>query len=263
MRIDFHTHGKLAKKLPFSSEYTDWLFSEARKLGLDALCLTEHFNTLGFDQVYEYINERYERDGDSFIYEGLRIFPGMEVDIAEGGHVLVIGVMEDILEINRQLEPNKKKENFLPFMELVRLVREYPVLIGAAHPYREGGHIPSLPKACLEQFDFIDLNGKDMAENSKENEMLIQALANQLGIPYVAGSDTHQSFQYGCIYNVFNKECRTIKEVREEMKKGNYTISLSDHIRFQVSSAGILKRALKEIHELKGDYVSVLIKEAE
>ena len=44
MKIDFHTHGKLAKKLPFSKEYTDWLFREAQKSGLDALCLTEHFN---------------------------------------------------------------------------------------------------------------------------------------------------------------------------------------------------------------------------
>ena len=227
------------------------------------MCLTEHFNTLGFDQIYRYISEHYEQDGDSFIYEGLRIFPGMEVDIAEGGHVLVIGVMEDILEINRQLEPNKKKENFLPFMELIRLLRTYSVLIGAAHPYREGGHIPSLPKVCLEEFDFIDLNGKDMAIDSKGNEILIQRLSNRLGIPYVAGSDTHQSFQYSCIYNVFNKECRTMEEIREEMNMGNYRINLSDHIRFQVSTAGILKRALKEIHELKGDYVSILIKEAE
>ena len=41
MRLDFHTHGKLAKKLPFSTAYTDWLFGEARRAGLDALCLTE------------------------------------------------------------------------------------------------------------------------------------------------------------------------------------------------------------------------------
>lgn len=263
MRIDFHTHGKLAKKLPFSSQYTDWLFSEARRMGLDALCLTEHFNTLGFDEVYEYISEHYKRDGDSFICEGLRIFPGMEVDIAEGGHVLVIGIMEDILEINRLLEPNKKKGEFLPFAELIQLVRAYPVLVGAGHPYREGGHIPSLPNECLEQFDFIDLNGKDMAIDSVSNKALIQKLSKELGIPYVAGSDTHQSFQYGCIYNDFNKECRTIKEVGEEMKEGNYTISLSEHIGFQVSTAKMLKRALKEIHALKGDYVSVLVNEVE
>ena len=36
MYIDFHTHGKLAKKLPFSTVYTDWLFGEARRAGLDA-----------------------------------------------------------------------------------------------------------------------------------------------------------------------------------------------------------------------------------
>lgn len=263
MRIDFHTHGKLAKKLPFSGQYTGWLFSEAKRMGLDALCLTEHFNTLGFEEIYEYISQHYKRDGDSFICEGLRIFPGMEIDIAEGGHVLVIGSMEDILEMNKFLEPNKKKGTFLSFSNLISLVRAYPVLVGAGHPYREGGHIPDLPKSYLEQFDFIDLNGKDMAIDSEGNKVLIQKLSKELGVPYVAGSDTHQSFQYGCIYNEFNKECRTIKEIREEMKKGKYIINLSEYIEFQVSTAKLLKCALKKIHELKGEYISVLINELE
>ena len=52
MKLDFHTHGKLAKRLPFSTVYTDWLFGEAKNAGLDALCLTEHFNTLQFDELY-------------------------------------------------------------------------------------------------------------------------------------------------------------------------------------------------------------------
>ena len=52
MNIDFHTHGKLAKYLTFLPAYTDWLFGEAASAGLDAIRLTEHFNTLGFDQVY-------------------------------------------------------------------------------------------------------------------------------------------------------------------------------------------------------------------
>ena len=49
MYMDFHTHGKLAKYLPFSTEYTDWLLREARRAGLDAICLTEHFNTQQFE----------------------------------------------------------------------------------------------------------------------------------------------------------------------------------------------------------------------
>lgn len=62
MNIDFHTHGKLAKYLAFSPAYTDWLFGEAASAGLDAICLTEHFNTLGFDQVYADIAARFPRE---------------------------------------------------------------------------------------------------------------------------------------------------------------------------------------------------------
>ena len=78
MYIDFHTHGKLAKKLPFSTVYTDWLFGEARRAGLDALCLTEHFNTLQFDELYGYLMSVCDRQGDTLVTgDGLRIFAGM------------------------------------------------------------------------------------------------------------------------------------------------------------------------------------------
>ena len=69
---------------------------------------------------------------------------------------------------------------------------KYPVLVGAAHPFREGGHIPDLPDDQLARFDFIDLNGKDIAENRVRIERLTYGLGHQLGIPVVAGSDTHQ-----------------------------------------------------------------------
>ena len=49
MYVDFHTHGKLAKYLPlFHGIYR--LASERSKMrGLDAICLTEHFNTQQFE----------------------------------------------------------------------------------------------------------------------------------------------------------------------------------------------------------------------
>lgn len=122
MYIDFHTHGKLAKKLPFSTEYTDWLFDQARRAGLDALCLTEHFNTLQFEEIYRYLEQTGEKEGDTLVLaNGLRIFPGMETDIAEGGHILSVGSMGEILELNRRLEPYKERGSFLPFRELMKL----------------------------------------------------------------------------------------------------------------------------------------------
>ena len=181
MNLDFHTHGKLAKYLPFSTEYTDWLLGEARQAGLDAICLTEHFNTKQFDELYGYIAAAGDPCGDAWVLGGLKVFPGMETDIAEGGHVLSIGPMDAIRELNRRLEPYKAKDRFLPFAALSKLLAEYPVLVGAGHPFREGGNIPQLPAELLERFDFLDLNGKDIAEDRERTMRLTKALGERLG----------------------------------------------------------------------------------
>lgn len=260
MYIDFHTHGKLAKKLPFSAEYTDWLLKEANAAGLDAICLTEHFNTLQFDELYRYLMKRCKRDGDTLVTaEGLRIFAGMETDIAEGGHILTIGTPETILELNARLDPYKEKEKFLPFASLMEVFAEYHVITGAAHPYREGGHIPDIPVEMLKKLCFVDLNGKDVANDMEHFEEKTRKLAQKLRIPMISGSDTHQAVQYGCVKTKFEQDVNTVNELYEEMKKRNYEIQTSQNASFQVKAAGILKKTLKEIHALGGDYVSVLV----
>lgn len=262
MYIDFHTHGKLAKRLPFSTSYTDWLFREAKGAGLDALCLTEHFNTLQFGELYGYLIDKWDREGDSLVTDqGLRIFAGMETDIAEGGHVLCVGIPEEILELNRRLEPYKEKGKFLSFAELRELFDQYHVLVGAGHPFREGGCIPQLPLEQLRRLDFLDLNGKDIAADRRKTEENTGKLGEKLGIPVVAGSDTHQAVQYGCIRTKFTKEISRVTDLYEEMRAGRYSIEISDFAGFQVKTAGLLKKALKEIHAIGGDYVSVLTKE--
>ncbi|WP_243164679.1 PHP-associated domain-containing protein [Catenibacillus scindens] len=260
--MDFHTHGKLAKKLPFSTVYTDWLFREAKDAGLDALCLTEHFNTLQFEDLYRYILSAGERVGDSIVLEnGLRVFPGMETDICEGGHILCVGPAEAILELNRCLDPYKEKDKFLPFSKLMDLFEEYPVIVGAGHPFRKGEHmyIPQLPKEQLGRLHFIDLNGKDVALDKERTERLTCQMARNLGIPAVAGSDTHQAVQYGCIRTRFERDMSRIEEIYDAMKKGQYTIDVLPEAAFHVRTAGLLKRSLKEIYALGGDYVSVLV----
>ena len=264
MRIDFHTHGKLAKKLPFSKEYTDWLFHEAKTAGLDAVCLTEHFNTQHFDELYSYVAEKGDRQKDAYIFDGLKIFPGMETDIAEGGHVLCIGPMEAIRELNSRLSPYKRKDRFLPFEELIEIFGEYPVKVGAAHPFREGGNIPYLQKELLQRFDFIDLNGKDIAENRSLTERKTYELCKKLNKPCVSGSDTHQAVQYGCIKTCFEKEADSFDELFNEIKSGRYSVVIDEKASFKVRTATLLKRALKEVHALGGDYVSVILgKESE
>ena len=221
MYLDFHTHGKLAKKLPFSTAYTDWLFGEAKGAGLDALCLTEHFNTLQFDELYGYLMKTCDREGDTLVTkDGLRIFAGMETDIREGGHILCLGAPEEILELNRRLEPHKICGSFLPFQNLMDLFDQYSVIVGGGHPFREGSHIPELPEEQLRRFDFLDLNGKDVAADREKTWKLTEGLADRLGIPMVSGSDTHQAVQYGCIRTRFSKETKTVQNYPRRCGKG-------------------------------------------
>lgn len=259
MLIDFHTHGKLAKKLPFSVVYTRWLFEEARRAGLDGLCLTEHFNTLQFDQLYSFVASISSRQGDCLVLEnGLHILPGMETDVAEGGHILSIGPLEAILELNRRLEPYKERQNFLPFAQLLDLLEQYPVLIGAGHPYRAPGQLPTLPRQQLERLHFLDLNGKDMALDAQRTQALTQQLGQELGLPVVAGSDTHQAVQYGTIGTRFEQPFTQLEQLHQLMSEGRYSIELAPNAAFLVRTAGLLKRSLKEVHALGGDYVSLL-----
>ena len=259
MRLDFHTHGKLAKKLPFSAQYTDWLFAEAKNAGLDALCLTEHFNTLGFAEVYGYIASVSRREGDALVLEnGLRVFPGMETDVAEGGHILCAGPLEAILELNSRLEPHKTPGRFLPFAELMDLFEQYPVLVGCGHPFRAPGRVPELPDEQLRRLKFLDLNGKDLALDRERTEALTRALGERLDLPVVSGSDTHQAVQYGCVSTVFERDFSTVGDMYAEMLAGRYRIELAADAAFRVRTAAILKRSLKEIHALGGDYVQIL-----
>lgn len=268
MKIDFHTHGKLSKGLPFSEEYTLDLFKEATEAGVDAICLTEHFNSRGYRQLLAFIATNYPQVGDCFMVEGLKVFIGMEVDILERGHVLVIGTITDILELHQQLEDYMRGpkgldyeaymrgETYIPARDLMTLCKQKSVLVGAAHAFREGSQIPTLESETLQQFDFFDLNGKDCSLN-RGMESIIAEFARQYGKPMVAGSDTHQSLQYGCIYNVFEHDCIMVEELKIEMNAGRYEIEMLDYIEFKVKAANLLKMALKQVYgEVENEVVA-------
>lgn len=263
MKIDFHTHGKLAKNLYFSEEYTKSMFDRAKQVGLDAICLTEHFNTTKIDEFFYFVLSISERDGDTLLLDnGLRIFPGIEVEIKEGGHLLCIGKAEDIMEISGALAAHRAADNFASFKELVEIIAPYPILLGAGHPFREGlrSNISYLPSEDLQRFDFVDLNGKDLALGDDDMEGRVRAFAASIDKPVLAGSDTHQERHYGVVYNIFKRDMNTIEELREEILKSAYEIYISDRIRESVTSALHIKSLLKEIDALGGDYVEAALR---
>jgi len=247
MYIDFHTHANLSKKINVSLEDFKTKMQEAKANGLTAIAITEHFNATNIIKLYEMLQEKYSYEKDYYMIEGMKVFCGLEVDVKENGHFLVIGNREDILTIAYLLLPYHDKEDFIPVQDLIDLLAYFNVLKIGAHPLRKSTpwhhHEPSI----LKQFDAYDLNGKDLFTEGPEMEKRVHIFADKYEVPVVGGSDTHQQLQYGSIINVF-PECDSIDELRETIRQRDYEVKVSPCLEVKVKGANQVKKMVKELN---------------
>ncbi|MFE6078690.1 PHP domain-containing protein [Paenibacillus sp. NPDC057886] len=251
MRIDLHTHGKLSKNSDFSVDYFTEMVNEAKASGLEALALTEHFNTRNFYEVYETLDRLYPYNGEYYDADGLRIFPGMEVDIQETGHILLVGQKEHILAVRSGLEQYTAKGSFIPFAELLDMAEAWPFLKIGAHPFRESTPLFQLDRDLLGRLDAFDLNAKDMYQYGIETcRSQVEPFAQSLGKPVTAGSDTHQCLQYGSVFNVLDRPCASVAELKEQILAGWYSIEISNDLALRVKASVMLKKVMKRLAKL-------------
>lgn len=241
MDIDLHCHAKLSKASAFNLEYFLETKQAALRNGVRAIALTEHFNTSRFHEIYETLEKHYPYRENYYDLDGFKVFCGMEVDVEEGGHVLLIGRREDVLSLHCELEPFLAQENFPGLEFLLNKANEREMIKIGAHPFRNSNSLGRLPGELLRQFDFLELNGKDF---KKENNPVFQ-LADSLHLPVVAGSDTHHWLQMGCLKNRLAQECTTVSQLKTCLRKGNYEIIISPRIKIKLSCARVVKKILK------------------
>jgi hypothetical protein len=247
LNIDFHSHVKISKKSTFMPEYFQEMMQEAKDSGLTALAMTEHFNTSRFNDVYEYIDANYTYVNNYYDIDGFKLFPGIEVDVKENGHILLIGPRKDILAIRARLDNHIDEENFIAFDALMDLANEYNVLKIGGHPFRDSTPLArNISNDQLKKLDALDLNGKDLyskgIDTCKEE---LEQLAELINLPIVGGSDTHQFLQYGSIINHFEKNCVTVKEIKQEIKNNHYHFTIANDLQLKVKSATLVKKYMK------------------
>ena len=138
LKIDFHTHVKISKGSQFMIPYFEEMVDEAKQTGLTAICMTEHFNTLRFFDIYDYLDRKYAYQDHYYNVRGLKIFTGMEVDVNEVGHILITSHKDNIIAMRKELSRFEEKGNFIPFKDLMDLADQYNTLRIGAHPLREG-----------------------------------------------------------------------------------------------------------------------------
>ena len=250
MKLDFHVHGLLTKK----SEFDESLFLQgieiAKEQGLDGYILCEHFNAKHIYQIQEYLEKNYLYKGDKYIVNDFSIFLGMEVDVKNGGHVIVSGNRNDILKIREKLEAYTVKTNFIDFEELIKLGEKHNCLMIGSHPYRESHKLYLQPKELLKRLHGLDLNGTDIDSKGLEvAEKEVSMLSKEIDVAYVTGSDSHYPIQLGCVRTVFYDEFSTVGEIISAIKNKAFNIEISRALELKVYSAKITKKYIKD--ELK------------
>lgn len=246
MKIDLHSHVKLSKKTEFSLAYFQESIQEARLNGLDAIAMTEHFNTNRFYDIYEELDRHYTYQEDYYDVDGFKVFPGLEVDVQFGGHILVIGTRDSILELRSKLEPHTVAESFVKFEQLLDWCDELSLLRIGAHPHRESNPLTQHDAAMLKRLDCFDLNAKDLFTYGPDMRNAVIELAHTIGIPVVAGSDTHHPLQFGSVMNQLDADYTRIPDIAACLKQGRYQIEVSACLETKVKSATLIKKLLKQ-----------------
>lgn len=245
MIIDFHVHGKITSTLPFDEEKFLLIIKEARENGLDSLAITEHLGANNFLEGYEYLESNYNRIQDYYDVDGFKVFYGMEVTTKQDLDILIIGKPELVLLLRDEIIINLKGNKYIDINDLFKLNIATDLLVILAHPYRKHIQFPKLKNAIIDRLDAIELNSKDTYKNGiEEMKEKITELAKALNLPITCGSDTHYFIQVSTAKNIFSKNCNTVKEIKEEIKSGNYNIDLSSELNIRVKCAIIIKKLI-------------------
>ncbi len=245
MKTDFHFHTCLSKTHPFDMGFFRQSVSRAREQGIGAIGITDHHDTHKYESIYSALDRYYPYNGHYYLVQNVRYYPGIEVSIQEGPHLLVSANREDILTFYGRLRPYIELDTNPALEEFFAMQAGLDALNIFAHPLRLGHEIDRVPPAALSNFDALDLNAKDLRRLGLEHRSLIEQLGREYNLPVVAGSDTHHFYMLGSVYNDFHQPFETVADLRRLIHTGKYTITVQPDLPERVQAAQEMKRAIK------------------
>lgn len=205
MLIDLHTH---TKALSWDSTLSpDELIDQAKRAGLDGICLTEHDFFWDSERVRE-LGKRH-----NFL-----VIPAVEIN-TEDGHVLCYGLESYVYGMHR-------------WPELARHVQAAGGAMIAAHPYRrqmpwdakrEEDYQAGLEKACRNPAYALCAGIEVMNGRGKsiENQFSSQ-LCERLGMAACASSDAHSPTDIGRCATEFLRPVGGLDDLIGELKAGRF-----------------------------------------
>ena len=201
MIIDLHSHTKPMSDDSFLEPIE--LIRQAKRAGLDAICITEHDWFWNKEDLAKLSQEH-----------DLLILSGVEMNTEEG-HLLVFGIKEYVFGMHRT-------------EYLKRIVDEKGGAMILAHPYRRNFHNDDDIQDTAAQYsqnplfrlvDIIEvLNGR---ATERQNEFS-QELCRQLDLKSAGGSDAHSISDIPSCATLFERKISNVEELITELKAGRF-----------------------------------------
>ena len=245
MRIDLHVHGALSKQTGFDLELMREKMAVARERGLDAILLTEHFNISGFKTIYNLLLKEFPFNGNYFEIEKIKVFPGIEVNIAEGPHLVAGGTLENVLKLNERLSDYRQKGQYCSADIYFDKQAGMELLNIFAHPTRANNLLKQLHEKYHHNFDAFEVNAKDIYLYGREVREQMAVAADKVELPVVAGSDAHHFFQLGTVFNDFHQPFESVTEIKAAIANRYYDLHIASDAEKNVAAAIEAKQVLK------------------
>ena len=239
LRFDFHVHSMLSKSIPFSLSDLDLMISQAKKRHLDGFALTEHIHAPGYWDTYRQVKGSFVyRRGVYRVNRDFHILNGAEINLGSGGHLIVIGEMDAIQDLDERLDLT---EGNRPTLAEVLEIADTSLIFHGAHPFRPEGGIIKSPDYLLKQLCALELNGKDA-----DMEKIVRTAASELGMSLIGGSDAHLWPQVGISITTLPKETVSISSLKKMVTSGLTKAALHPDSSRIADMCSRHKRAMKE-----------------
>lgn len=193
MLIDMHLH---QDRHSFDSHVSlEDIIDEAKRKGLDGICITDH-DDLGLREIVS-----------DFYTEDLKIFVGVEI-LTTQGDILVIGL-------------DKVPDKMLTPTELLHLGKEQGAVAISAHPYRKNNR--GLEDNIYHHHRDADypLTGVEVCNGSTPKHLNAQAgeTAEKCNLAMTAGSDAHFKERVGLMATYFPYDIETEEDLIKAIKQ--------------------------------------------
>jgi hypothetical protein len=239
-RIDTHSHPKISKHFAFDPTAVGRMVAMARRVGLDGICLTEHFHATAYWDIPRHLEATYPCDRGVFWAGGTALVPGAEVNIREGAHVIVLGEVAELRRLDEAF-PERLSAHYEPTLrEFLDVTDDFDLARIGAHMFRRAKELGKFAAGDLRRLHALEINGKDFG-----TELMLLAQARALGLPVVGGSDAHHWLQMGVRHSLVHTDDISMHNLIKSIKEGLTGFATTPYTPLRVKAAKSLKTITK------------------